>query len=225
MFAVSLALVAQEFPAGRERGMAMGIYGATIGVAVAIGPLVGGALTDALGWESIFYLNVPIGVAAIAVTYLKLRESPRPERDPDRLGRRRDLQRRAVPARAGAGARQRRGLGQHADRLAVRRRGASCWPPSSRSSAGSREPMLPLGLFRGRAFTGVQLAAFAVSGSMFALFLYLTLYLQNYLGLLAVRGGAALPADHGRQLHRRADRRGAAVAGPGALSDERRPGG
>ena len=61
MFAVSLALIAQEFAAGRERGTAMGLYGATIGVAVAIGPLVGGALTDALGWQSIFYLNVPIG--------------------------------------------------------------------------------------------------------------------------------------------------------------------
>src|SRR6186713_840810 len=68
MFAVSLALVAQEFPAGRERGMAMGVYGATIGVAVAIGPLVGGALTDTLGWESIFFLNVPVGIAAIAIT-------------------------------------------------------------------------------------------------------------------------------------------------------------
>src|ERR671925_1465902 len=79
MFAVSLALIAQEFTAGRERGMAMGIYGATIGVAVAIGPLVGGALTDSLGWESIFYLNVPIGLAAIAITYLKLRET----RDPN----------------------------------------------------------------------------------------------------------------------------------------------
>src|ERR687897_2082265 len=79
MFAVSLALIAQEFSAGRERGMAMGIYGATIGVAVAIGPLIGGALIDTLGWESIFYLNVPIGLAAIAVTYVKLRES----RDPN----------------------------------------------------------------------------------------------------------------------------------------------
>ncbi|MGH2982915.1 MAG: MFS transporter, partial [Solirubrobacterales bacterium] len=49
MFAVSLALIAQEFTAGRERGTAMGLYGATIGVAVAIGPLVGGALTDSLG--------------------------------------------------------------------------------------------------------------------------------------------------------------------------------
>ena len=65
MFAVSLALVAQEFKPGRERGMAMGVYGATIGVAVAIGPLVGGALVDWLGWESIFFLNVPIGIAAI----------------------------------------------------------------------------------------------------------------------------------------------------------------
>ena len=69
------------------------------------------------------------------------------------------------------------------------------------------EPMLPLALFRRPAFTGVQLAAFAVSGSIFALFLYLTLYLQNYLGLSPFEAGAALPADHRRQLHRRADRR------------------
>src|SRR5436190_5980140 len=79
MFAVSLALIAQEFPPGRERGTAMGAYGATIGVAVAIGPLVGGVLTDALGWQSVFYLNVPIGIAAILVTQAKLAES----RDPN----------------------------------------------------------------------------------------------------------------------------------------------
>src|ERR671911_813618 len=79
MFAVSLALVAQEFPAGRERGTAMGIYGATIGVSVAIGPLVGGALVDSLGWEWVFFINIPVGIAAIAVTYTKLRES----RDPN----------------------------------------------------------------------------------------------------------------------------------------------
>ena len=66
MFAVSLALVAQEFAAGRERATAMGVYGATIGVAVAVGPLVGGDSTDALGWRWVFFLNVPIGIAAIA---------------------------------------------------------------------------------------------------------------------------------------------------------------
>jgi hypothetical protein len=51
------------------------------------------------------------------------------------------------------------------------------------------EPMLPLGLFRRRAFTGVQLAAFAVSGSLFALFLYLTLYLQSFLGYSPIEAG------------------------------------
>ena len=61
MFAVSLALVAQEFAAGRERATAMGIYGATIGAAVAVGPLVGGAITDSLGWRWVFFLNVRSG--------------------------------------------------------------------------------------------------------------------------------------------------------------------
>src|SRR5207248_297315 len=79
MFSVSLALVAQEFPAGRERGTAMGVYGATIGVAVAVGPLVGGGITDGLGWRWVFFINVPIGIAAIAVSFAKLRES----RDPN----------------------------------------------------------------------------------------------------------------------------------------------
>ena len=54
-----------------------------------------------------------------------------------------------------------------------------------------KEPMLPLGLFRKHAFTGVQLAALAVSASMFALFLYLTLYLQGYLGATRSRRGSA----------------------------------
>ena len=79
MFAVSLALVAQEFKPGRDRGVAMGVYGATIGVAVAFGPLVGGALVEGIGWESIFFLNVPIGIAALVVTYAQLRET----RDPN----------------------------------------------------------------------------------------------------------------------------------------------
>jgi EmrB/QacA subfamily drug resistance transporter len=188
MFAVSLALIAQEFTAGRERGMAMGLYGATIGVAVAIGPLVGGALTDSLGWESIFYLNVPIGVAAIAVTQAKLRES----RDPN-------------ATRVDWG-----GVGTFSTALfllvlALVRGNEEGWgsTPIVSLLAGAAalflaflaierrvaEPMLPLGLFRRPAFTGVQVAAFAISSSIFALFLYLTLYLQNYLGLSPFEAG------------------------------------
>jgi EmrB/QacA subfamily drug resistance transporter len=188
MFAVSLALVTQEFPAGRERGTAMGIYGATIGVAVAIGPLVGGALVDSLGWESIFYLNLPVGVGALAVTYLKLRES----RDPNATR----IDWAGVASFSGA---------LFLLVLALVRGNDEGWGSTLIVSlfAGSAalmatfiaierrvgEPMLPLGLFKRPSFTGVQLAAFAVSGSLFALFLYLTLYLQNYLGLSPLEAG------------------------------------
>src|SRR2546425_3522048 len=78
MFATSLALLAQEFH-GRERGTAFGVWGATIGGAVAVGPLVGGALTDAFGWEWIFFVNVPIGIAAIFATLRFVHESSDPE--------------------------------------------------------------------------------------------------------------------------------------------------
>jgi EmrB/QacA subfamily drug resistance transporter len=188
MFAVSLALIAQEFTAGRERGMAMGIYGATIGVAVAIGPLVGGALTDSLGWESIFYLNVPIGLAATAITYLKVRES----RDPNAT-------RVDWPGVATFSA------ALFALVLALVRGNDEGWDSTlivSLFAAAAAllvaflvverrvaDPMLPLELFRRPAFTGVQLAAFAVSSSIFALFLYLTLYLQNELGLSPFQAG------------------------------------
>ncbi|MEU9127645.1 MFS transporter [Kitasatospora sp. NPDC048540] len=188
MFAVSLALVAQEFPAGRERGTAMGLYGATIGVAVAVGPLVGGALTDWLGWESIFYLNLPIGAAALLVTFLKLRES----RDPN-------------ATRIDWAGVVTFSLSLFLLVLALVRGNAEGWGSALIVSLfiGAAllmaafvvielrvaEPMLPLTLFRRGAFTGVQLAAFAVSGSLFALFLYLTLYLQNYLGLSPFAAG------------------------------------
>jgi EmrB/QacA subfamily drug resistance transporter len=188
MFAVSLALVAQEFPSGAERGMAMGIYGATIGISVAIGPLIGGGLTDGIGWQSVFLINVPVGLAAIGVTYWKLRES----RDPN------------------ASRIDWAGLVSFSTALlllvlALVRGNDEGWGSTlivSLFAAAAvllaafvavesrvREPMLPLGLFRNHAFTGVQLAAFAVSASLFALFLYLTLYLQQFLGYSAIDAG------------------------------------
>ena len=188
MFAVSLALIAQEFAPGRERGTAMGIYGASIGVAVAIGPLVGGALTDGLGWEWIFFINVPIGAAVLAVTQLRLRES----RDPE------------------AGRVDWAGLVTFSGSLfllvlALLRGNEEGWGSTLIVSllvgaallmvafvAVERfvdQPMLPLDLFRRPAFTGVQLAAFALSSSMFAIFLYLTLFMQGFLGLSALDAG------------------------------------
>jgi EmrB/QacA subfamily drug resistance transporter len=181
MFAVSLALIAQEFKPGRERGMAMGVYGATIGVSVAFGPVVGGALVEGIGWESIFFLNVPVGIAAIAVTYAKLAESSDPN----------------------ASRIDWAGLVTFSSSLfllvlGLLRGNEEGWGSTLIVSllAGAaallalfllietrvKQPMLPLHLFKKPAFTGVQLAALAVSASMFALFLYLTFYLQGFLG-------------------------------------------
>ncbi|MBV9196662.1 MAG: MFS transporter [Solirubrobacterales bacterium] len=78
MFATSLALIAQEFH-GRERATALSIYGATTGVAVAAGPLLGGILTEGIGWQAIFLINVPIGIAAAALTLKRIRETRDPE--------------------------------------------------------------------------------------------------------------------------------------------------
>ncbi|HEV7563380.1 MAG TPA: MFS transporter, partial [Solirubrobacterales bacterium] len=163
-------------------------YGATIGIAVAIGPLVGGLLTDGLGWPWVFLLNVPIGVAAIAITYWKLAES----RDPN-------------ATRIDWGGLVTFSTALFVLVLALVRGNDEGWGSSlivSLFAAAAvllgaffaierrvSEPMLPLGLFRRRAFTGVQLAAFAVSGSMFALFLYLTLYLQSFLGYSPIDAG------------------------------------
>ncbi|MGH2877056.1 MAG: DHA2 family efflux MFS transporter permease subunit, partial [Solirubrobacteraceae bacterium] len=188
MFAVSLALVAQEFAPGSERAKAMGIYGATIGAAVAVGPLVGGAITSGLGWRWVFFLNVPIGAAALAITFARLRESRNPDAGRiDWLG--------LVTFSSGLLALV----------LALLRGNADGWGSATIVSLFAvaavllaafvvvqgrvAEPMLPLSLFRSRAFTGVQLAAFSVSASLFALFLYLTLYLQSYLGYSPLQAG------------------------------------
>src|SRR3954452_282915 len=77
MFATSLALIAAAFQ-GPERGTAIGAWGATIGAAVAVGPLVGGVLVDAIGWEAIFFVNLPIGVAAIVLTVMMVDEARHP---------------------------------------------------------------------------------------------------------------------------------------------------
>src|SRR3712207_2978631 len=75
MFAVSLALLAAAFPDMKERAGALAAYGATIGGSFAVGPLVGGALTSGLDWQWIFLINIPVGLAAIAITRKYVEES------------------------------------------------------------------------------------------------------------------------------------------------------
>jgi EmrB/QacA subfamily drug resistance transporter len=187
MFATSLALLAQEFQ-GRERGTAFGAWGATTGAAVAVGPLVGGALTDAFGWEWIFFVNVPIGIATATMVRLRVPES----RDPAGKG----IDWLGVTTFSAA---------LFLLVLGLIRGNADGWGSPRIVSLfvaaaallvvfvavelrGSR-PMLDLSLFRKPAFAGASIAAFTLSAAMFAMFLYITLYIQDILGFSPLEAG------------------------------------
>ncbi len=79
---VAMSIITNVFTDRRERARAIGAWGAVVGVSLALGPVVGGALTETVGWRAIFWINVPIGLAAIVLTALFVPESraPRPRR-------------------------------------------------------------------------------------------------------------------------------------------------
>jgi EmrB/QacA subfamily drug resistance transporter len=186
MFATSLALLASEYQ-GRERGTAIGIWGATIGGAVAVGPLIGGVLTQWIGWEAIFYVNVPIGIYAISLTLRRVHESKDPQAGgADWLG--------TVTFSGGLfllvfGLI--RGNAEHWNGTIV-----ACLVGAAVLLIAFvivemrvSHPMLELSLFRKPSFCGASVAAFVLSASMFAMFLYLTLWVQNILGYSALESG------------------------------------
>jgi EmrB/QacA subfamily drug resistance transporter len=187
MFATSLALIAQEFQ-GRERGTAIGAWGATIGGAVAVGPLIGGALTQGLGWEWIFFVNVPIGIGAIALTTTQLANLKAPDPEPiDWPG--------LVTFSLGL-------FGLIYGLIRGNPDGWSSAPIVASLAASAvllvaflviesrrENAMLDLTLFRKPAFAGVSIVAMALSAGMFAMFLYITLYMQDVLGYSPLETG------------------------------------
>jgi EmrB/QacA subfamily drug resistance transporter len=187
MFAVSLALLASAFR-GRDRGVAFGIWGAVTGIAVAIGPLVGGALVSGLSWRWIFFVNLPFGVLAIALTAMRVQESrdPNPRR-PDWFG--------FVSFTAALAclvyALIESGRTSFSDSTVI-----ACFAAAAvllvaflvREST-ARDPMFDVGLFRLPTFSGGAIAAFGISASLFSIFLYLALYLQALLGYTPFQTG------------------------------------
>jgi EmrB/QacA subfamily drug resistance transporter len=186
MFATALALLASAYQ-GRDRGSALGIWGATTGAAVAVGPLVGGVLVESLGWEAIFFVNVPIGIGAIVLTLARVEES----RDPS-------------PSGSDWAGTVTFSLALFALVFGLIRGNSENWSaPIIACLVGAAvllvafvaverrtaHPMLDLDLFRKPAFDGASVAAFVLSASMFAMFLYLTLYIQNVLGYSALQSG------------------------------------
>jgi EmrB/QacA subfamily drug resistance transporter len=187
MFSTSLALIAQEFD-GKERATAIGAWGATVGGAVAVGPLIGGLLTEGFGWEWIFFANIPIGIGAMILTATRVANVKATE---------------SVPLDWA-------GLFTFSGGLFLLIFGLIRGNPEGWSSgvilasligagallvafliveARQEHAMLDLSLFRKPAFTGVSVVAWALSAGMFAMFLYVTLYIQDVLGYSPLEAG------------------------------------
>ncbi|MBO0769482.1 MAG: MFS transporter [Solirubrobacterales bacterium] len=177
VFATSLALLAQTFH-GRERGVAFGAWGAVAAASTALGPLLGGILTTELSWHWIFIVNVPIGAFAILITLTKVAEFRPPQH------RQVDVAGFLVFT-----------LGLTALVYGLIDSGLDGWGATKVQvalviAAGLlvafplvellvRQPMFNLALFRKPTFLGGSIAAFAMNGSLFAMFLYIVLYFQN----------------------------------------------
>ena len=187
VFATSLALLSESFK-GRERGTAFGIFGAMTGLAVATGPVIGGALVTGLGWRWIFLVNIPVGVFVFVLARLKVDESRDPE--PKRL----DLVGFVTFS-----------TGLFALIFALIRSNHDGW--DSPIVIGSliaaavllgaftaaellrRDPMFDFKLLRVPTFDGGLTAAFAISASIFSVLTYLILWVQGLLGYSALEAG------------------------------------
>ncbi|MGB3685273.1 MAG: MFS transporter [Ornithinimicrobium sp.] len=190
MFATALALLAATF-SGRERGVAFGAFGAVTGVAVAVGPVVGGVLTSGLSWRWIFWVNLPICLAAIIVSLRTVQESKDPDAGaPDWVG--------FVTFSSALGLLVfgliDAGLRGWTDDLVIGALSGSAVLLALFvvSQAKQSKPMFDLALLRKPTFVGGLIAAFAVSGSIFSLLTYLVIYVQNVLGYSAIETGVRL---------------------------------
>lgn len=187
LFATSLALLAHAFPEPAQRTRSLAAYGATIGGSFAIGPLLGGVLTELLDWRAIFLLNVPVGVAMLlGARWVAESRSVTPRRG-DWAG--------SVTVVIGLAAltyglieANTRGW---TDQVTLAALGVSLAALVTFVVIESlvRQPMVPLAMFTNAAFAGAQAATFAISASMFAVFVYVTIYLQGVVGMSAIEAG------------------------------------
>ena len=190
MFAVSLALLADAFR-GKDRGVAFGVWGAVTGLAVAIGPLLGGILTTGISWRWIFFVNAPIGVIAVVITAMRVGESKQAHATrPDWAG---------FVLFTGALASLVYGLIESSRKSFTNDLVLTCFAVAAVLLAAFvvtemriRNPMFDLGLFRLPTFSGGLVAAFGLSASIFSMLLYLVLYIQDVLGYSALATGVRL---------------------------------
>ena len=184
----TLSILTNTFTDPRERAQAIGLWAGISGLALALGPVVGGLLVDSLGWQSVFFLNVPIGAVAFIVASRIVHESKNPE------GRRLDMpgQLLAIVALGSAtyALIEANNYGWRSPLIltlfsvAIVAQAAFFW-----TERRSRSPMLQLGFFRNRTFTAALTVAGLISFGMFGTFFFLTLYLQTVQGYSALGMG------------------------------------
>jgi EmrB/QacA subfamily drug resistance transporter len=195
----ALSILSTTFVEGRERNIALGVWGAVGGFGAAAGVLLGGILTDALSWEWIFFVNVPVGVTAFALAPFLLAESR------DARVKTFDLPG-AVLVTGGLSslvyaitqAGQEGWLGGitlafFATALALLV-GFVTW------ELRHPEPLMRLGIFRIRTVSGANVAGFIMGTAMFSMFLMLTLFMQQVLGYSAMKTGVAYLAVAGTAI-------------------------
>jgi EmrB/QacA subfamily drug resistance transporter len=185
----TLSIIAATFPP-RQRGTAIGIWAGVSALALAIGPLVGGLITEHIHWSWIFFVNIPVGVVGVAASFLLIDES----RDETHASL--DLPGLAASAvglfALTYGLIEANTYGWSSPRIV----GAFALSAISLASfvvleRRRRDPMLPLELFRSGTYTGANLVVLLVALAMFGVFFFVSLYMQNVLGYSAVETGAA----------------------------------
>jgi EmrB/QacA subfamily drug resistance transporter len=186
---LTLTLLAEAFPA-EKRGLAIGVWSGVSGIAVALGPLVGGAVVQAISWHWIFWINVPIGIvlAPLAVRWLK--ESRGPYGSLDLRG--------LALASTGAfgvvfGLVRAQTLGwTSATILTSIGLGIILLALFVRSELRTAEPMLPMSFFTKRSFAVTNVASLAMYFGMFGSIFFLSQYMQNVLGNTPLQAGLKL---------------------------------
>ena len=186
----TLSIIVATFPA-RQRGTAIGIWAGVSALALAIGPLLGGIITERINWNWIFFINVPIGLLGIGAAFVFIDES----RDTSQE------QRPDIPGLVTST------LGLFALSYALIEANTYGWTsPRILASFGiavaslglfvllehrQRLPMLDLSLFRNRGFSGANAVMLLVGLAMFGVFFYVSLYVQQVLGYSAIEAGAS----------------------------------
>jgi EmrB/QacA subfamily drug resistance transporter len=187
----ALSIITTTFQEGSERNKALGIWGAMGGSGAAVGVLMGGVLTKWLGWEWIFFVNVPVGITVLLLTRSIVRESRSEQavRQYDALGA--VLITSALVLLVYALTRANVNGWTSAETLGVLAASAVLHVAFVVVELHSKAPLVPLGIFgRLRTLTGANVVAFLLGGMTFAMFFMLSLYMQQVLGMSALQAGA-----------------------------------